>query len=256
MSSFGRRVSLVPALFLAALMASPARAQVVTPDVSAETKIMADLLATPGMKKAFDYIERMQQKPDDILQEWIGLCEAYAPEGDEIYRANYIYRIFRTYGLENVYIDDEKNVIGIRPGTGGGPKLVLSAHFDTVNLWPKEQPIHAYLADDRIWCPGASDDLVGIMQMFTIMRALNAANVQTKGDLWFVGFTGEERGSRGRATPCCSSTAAAAKASRRAAIRSTTRRSCASSRRSSATIRRSIGSIAAGCRMRSTRWRR
>jgi acetylornithine deacetylase/succinyl-diaminopimelate desuccinylase-like protein len=190
-------VCLVSIAVLTAFAAPPAWAQVVTPDVSAETKIMADVLATAGMKKAFDYVERMQQKPDDILQEWIGLCEAYAPEGDEIYRSNYIYRMFRQYGLEQVYIDDEMNVVGIRPGTGGGPKLVLSAHHDTVNLWPRDQPVHAYIADDRIWCPGASDDLVGVMQMLTIIRALNAANVKTKGDLWFVTFTGEERGSRG-----------------------------------------------------------
>ena len=30
--------------------------------------------------------------------------------------------------------------------------------------------------------------------MLTVLRALNAGNIDTKGDIWFVGFTGEEVG--------------------------------------------------------------
>src|SRR5690606_31649510 len=102
---------------------------------------------------------------------------------DEIYRSRLLYKLFRIYGLENVHIDDELNVIGIRRGTGGGPSVVLTAHHDVVNLWPKEQPIEAFVADGRVWCPGASDDIVGVVQMLTVLRALNAADVQTRGDI-------------------------------------------------------------------------
>jgi acetylornithine deacetylase/succinyl-diaminopimelate desuccinylase-like protein len=182
---------------VAATIAPPASAQVVLPDVTKELAEVRELLATDEMKQALAYVERLQKDPADLLQEWIGICEAYAPEGDEIYRSRHLYRLFKEYGLEYVHIDDEMNVIGVRPGTGGGPKLVLTAHHDTVALWPRDQPIHAYIADQRVWCPGASDDLVGVVQMLTVLRALNAAKVQTKGDLWFVTFTGEERGSRG-----------------------------------------------------------
>ena len=175
----------------------PVRAQVARPDVSREVAIIRQLLTDEQMKKAMAFIEREQAKPDDILQEFIGICNAYGPESDEIYRSRHIAKLFQIYGLENVHIDREWNVIGIRPGTGKGPKVVLTAHEDVVHLWPKDQPIEAFIADGRVWCPGSSDDLVGVVQMLTVLRALNAANIQTKGDIWFVTFTGEEAGSRG-----------------------------------------------------------
>lgn len=188
---------LVAACGVLTLLANPARAQVSTPDVSKELAAVRQVLSTDQMRKALEYVERLQKDPSDLVQEWLGICDAYGPEGDEVYRSRHIYQLFKIYGLENVYIDRELNVIGIRKGTGGGPKVVLSAHHDTVALWPKEQPIHAIVADNRVWCPGASDDLVGVVQMLTVIRALNAASIQTKGDIWFVTFTGEEKGSRG-----------------------------------------------------------
>jgi acetylornithine deacetylase/succinyl-diaminopimelate desuccinylase-like protein len=104
-----------------------------------------------------------------------------------------LWKLLRIYGLENVHIDDRRNVIGIRRGTGGGPTVVLNAHFDNNSQgWPKEQPIQAFVADGRIWCPAASDDLAGVTQVLTVLRAMNAGRIQTKGDVWFVFFTGEE----------------------------------------------------------------
>jgi len=175
----------------------PVRAQLHTPDVSAEEADLRRVLATPAMREAMRFMEREQAHPDDVVQEWLGICNAYGPEGDEIYRSRHIYKLFRIYGLEDVHIDEEWNVIGVRPGTGSGPKLVLNAHHDVVNLWPKDQPIEAFVADGRVWCPGASDDIVGVVQMLEVLRALNQARVQTAGDIWFATFTGEEKGSRG-----------------------------------------------------------
>lgn len=193
MSGVGRGLR----LFLFALLPATAGAQVVRPDVSREAELLRGILGSAPGKEAMGYIERAQQQPADLIQEWLSLCNAYGPESDEIYRSRLLYKLFRIYGLEKVHIDDEWNVIGIRAGAGGGPTVVLNAHHDAVNLWPKAQPIEAFVADGRVWCPAASDDLVGVMQMLTVLRALNAANIQTRGDVWFVGFTGEERGSRG-----------------------------------------------------------
>jgi acetylornithine deacetylase/succinyl-diaminopimelate desuccinylase-like protein len=195
-------MSLIPKLVAATLgllasLAAPGTAQVSRPDVSEELRAVRRVLSDEQMKKAMAFVEREQAKPDDILQEFLGLCNAYGPESDEIYRSRHIYKLLRIYGLENVHIDREMNVIGIRPGVGKGPKVVLTAHHDAVNLWPKDQPIEAFIADGRVWCPAASDDLIGVVQMLTVLRALNAANIQTQGDVWFTTFTGEEKGSRG-----------------------------------------------------------
>jgi hypothetical protein len=172
-------------------------AQVVTPDVSQEIGVARQMLNTEWMQNAMDYVERQQQQPDDVLQEWLSICNAYGPTEEEIFRSRLIYKLFKIYGLESVHIDKELNVVGIRPGVGDGPSLVLNAHHDNVALWPKEQPIEAFVADGRVWCPAASDDIIGVVQILTILKALNAGNIQTQGDIWFVTLTGEEVDSRG-----------------------------------------------------------
>ncbi len=166
------------------------------PEYSRELAIARQLLADPLVKKAMDYVDASDE---ETVREWLSLCNTYGPNGDEIYRSRLISRLMRIYGLENVHIDDARNVIGIRRGSGGGPKTVLMAHHDNVALWPKDQPVEGFVADGRVWCPAAGDDLAGVTQMLTVLRSMNAANLQTKGDVWFVTVTGEETGGEGSA---------------------------------------------------------
>jgi acetylornithine deacetylase/succinyl-diaminopimelate desuccinylase-like protein len=146
-------------------------------------------MSLPRLEAAFAYVMGSEE---ETVQEWLSLCNAYAPSGNEIQRSRLLFKLFRIYGLENVHIDDALNVIGVRPGSGEGPTVVLNAHHDNVALWPKDQPVEAFVADGRVWCPAASDDLIGATQMLTVLRALNAADIQTSGDVWFVALTGEE----------------------------------------------------------------
>ncbi len=176
------------------VLAAPAMAQVPAPDVSAELQTARQVLQSPAVKAALQYVDNSDS---ETVREWLSVCNAYGSQGDEIYRSRLIYKLFRIYGLENVHIDDGRNVIGIRRGVGGGPTVVLNAHHDNVALWPKEQPIEAFVADGRVWCPAAGDDLEGVTQTLTVLRAMNAGNIKTKGDVWFVTFTGEEVGSPG-----------------------------------------------------------
>ncbi|MFQ5789174.1 MAG: M20/M25/M40 family metallo-hydrolase, partial [Acidobacteriota bacterium] len=187
--------------------ASPLDAQVVRPKVDKELPITKQVLALPAVQKAMDYVDRSD---DETIQEWLSLCNAYGPSGpqsrmsgrgygDETYRSRLLYKLFRIYGLERVHIDDALNVVGVRPGVGDGPTVVLNAHHDNVSLWPSNQPIEAFVADGRVWCPAAADDLMGVTQMLSVLRAMNAADIRTQGDVWFVSFTGEETGSPGAA---------------------------------------------------------
>ncbi len=184
------------ALAIAASLAGPAAAQVVV-DVPEELAVVRQSMATPQMREALAFVERQIVDPQYVIQDWTGVCNAYGPSRDELYRSNHIYKMFRIYGLEHVYIDRDLNVVAVRPGTGGGPKVVLNAHHDNVALLPRDQPIEAFFRDGRMYCPAAGDDLVGVVQLFTILRAMNEANIQTRGDVWFVALSGEESGSVG-----------------------------------------------------------
>lgn len=183
----------IVALALTALasqgLSNQLRAQDINPDVAEELRVVRQVMNSGHVQRAFGYVERSEE---ETVQEWLSLCNAHGPSGDEIRRSRLLFKLFRIYGLENVHIDDALNVIGIRPGVGEGPTVVLNAHHDNVALWPGDQPVEAFVADGRIWCPAASDDLMGTTQMLTVLRALNAAEIETRGDIWFVALTGEE----------------------------------------------------------------
>lgn len=140
----------------------------------------------PKSKAAFDYIDR--HKPD-ILAEWIQITEVHAPSGHEQQRAKYIEGLLRKYKLDSVRYDAVGNLIAVRKGTGGGPTVVFDAHLDTV--FQPGLKIKATVREGRVHAPGVGDDTRNIEALLATMRALDAANIKTKGDLIFV-FTVEE----------------------------------------------------------------
>src|SRR5690606_16866416 len=79
--------------------------------VPEEEAIARRVLASPAVARAMEYIRGAEA---ETVREWLQLCNAYGPSGDEIYRANLLHKLMRMYGLENVHIDDQRNVIGIR----------------------------------------------------------------------------------------------------------------------------------------------
>lgn len=168
-----------------------------TLDLSEEIAVVRQDMETPELGRAIDFVESQIADPADVIQDWLGVCDAYAPAYDEIFRARHIYKMFRIYGLEQVYIDDEYNVIAIRPGEGTGPTVALAAHHDNVAIWPKEQPVNAFERDGRVYCPAAGDDIPGVVQLLTVLRAMQEADLRTEGDIWFVTLSSEEDGAQG-----------------------------------------------------------
>ena len=140
----------------------------------------------PDVKAANDYIDRNKES---ILREWIAITEINAPSGHEQSRARYIEKILRSYQLDEVRYDSAGNLIAVRKGTGGGPRIVFDAHLDTV-FQPGLQ-IKASVRDGKVYAPGVGDDTRNIEAMLATIRALNEAKIKTKGDLIFV-FTVEE----------------------------------------------------------------
>ncbi|MEK6279729.1 MAG: M20/M25/M40 family metallo-hydrolase [Acidobacteriota bacterium] len=140
----------------------------------------------PKVKAANEYIDTNRA---EILREWIEITEINAPSGHEQARAKYLEKLLRKYKLQSVHYDSAGNLIAVRKGTGGGPVVVFDAHLDTV--FQPDLKIKVKVQDGRVYAPGVGDDTRNIEALLTTIRALDAADIKTKGDLIFV-FTVEE----------------------------------------------------------------
>ena len=143
------------------------------------------------VKTANEYIDRNRA---GILREWIQITEINAPSGHEQQRAKYLERLLRQSKLQNIHYDSAGNLIAVRKGTGGGRTIVFDAHLDTV--FQPGLKIKATVREGRIYAPGVGDDTRNIEALLATIRALDAAQIKTKGDLVFV-FTVEEETSFG-----------------------------------------------------------
>ncbi|HVQ38135.1 MAG TPA: M20/M25/M40 family metallo-hydrolase [Pyrinomonadaceae bacterium] len=146
----------------------------------------------PKVRAANEYIDRNQQA---ILREWIQITEINAPSGHEQERAKYVERLLRQYKLQDVRYDTAGNLIAVRKGTGGGRTVVLDAHLDTV--FQPGLKIKATVRDGRVYAPGVGDDTRNIEALLATIRALDYAQIKTKGDLVFVFTVEEETNFRG-----------------------------------------------------------
>jgi tripeptide aminopeptidase len=146
----------------------------------------------PEVIRAFDYIDSHRE---EILEEWIEITEINAPSGQEKERARFIYKLLQDLKLKDIHYDSIGNLIAVRKGTGGGPRVVIDAHLDTV--FQPGLKIKPTIRDGKIYAPGVGDDTRNIEAMLASIRALNRARIQTKGDLIFVFTVDEERGLAG-----------------------------------------------------------
>jgi acetylornithine deacetylase/succinyl-diaminopimelate desuccinylase-like protein len=152
----------------------------------AETALTA-LLASPAVTKALQQI-----KADDArtLAEQRRITEIPAPPFKERRRAEYYLQRFRELGLTDAALDREGNVIALRQGGGNGPKLVVSAHLDTV--FPEDTDVTVKEADGVLRAPGIGDDARGLAALLSVIQAMNANALGTVGDVLLVGTVGEE----------------------------------------------------------------
>lgn len=120
----------------------------------------------------------------------IELTEIPAPPFGEGPRAARFADMLRESGLSDVEIDDVGNVIARRPGRGDGPTVALIAHIDTV--FPEGTDVTVEADGNEYRAPGVADDTRGLVDLLAMIRALDAADIETTGDLLFVGSVGEE----------------------------------------------------------------
>jgi acetylornithine deacetylase/succinyl-diaminopimelate desuccinylase-like protein len=135
-------------------------------------------------------LDRIQADNAWTLDQQVSICEIPAPPFREERRAAEMKRRFESLGIRNVRIDSIGNVIGERPGTGGGPTVMFSAHLDTV--FPESTDVSVRREGTAFHGPGIGDDCRGLAVILAVARAMAAANVQTQGTILFVANVGEE----------------------------------------------------------------
>ena len=159
----------------AVLVASPSLAQQVrVPD-------------NARVRQALEYVQRTEPQ---TIEEQIAICQIEAPPFKEATRAEDFRRRFEALGLKNVRIDAEGNVIGERPGEPGEPVIVISGHLDTV--FPEGTDVRVRREGTVLHGPGIGDDCRGLTILLAVARAMDEAEIRTRGTVLFVGTVGEE----------------------------------------------------------------
>jgi acetylornithine deacetylase/succinyl-diaminopimelate desuccinylase-like protein len=145
------------------------------------------LLGDPTVRTA---LEAAREGEARTLADQVRLCEIPAPPFGEAARAAALRDSFEAVGLSRARIDAAGNVIAERPGLGDRPRVVISAHLDTV--FPEGTDVGVRRDGSRLHGPGIGDDCRGLAVLLGTARALGAAQVSTPGTLVFVGTVGEE----------------------------------------------------------------
>lgn len=163
-----------------------------------QPKVKETIRKLTDMKSVQDALSFLKEDHENSISQQLELVQIPAPTFHEEKRAEYMTDAFRKLGLSDVHIDRTGNAIGIRKGSGNGPKIVIDGHMDTV--YPMDTPLIPHRDEEFIYCPGITDDTRACAAMLTLIRALDHAGIQTTGDLIFMGSVQEEgRGAFGGA---------------------------------------------------------
>jgi len=150
----------------------------------------------PAIQRAYAAIDELEPR---TMADLIDLTQVPAPPFEEEARGLVYADWLREAGADSVYVDEEGNVVAIRLGRGGemgrtpdGARRVvaISGHLDTV--FPADVDVTVRQRGDTLFAPGISDDTRGLISVLTVLRALEAAGIETEADVLFIGTVGEE----------------------------------------------------------------
>jgi di/tripeptidase len=135
-------------------------------------------------------VAALDKDHDRLVSEIIQLTEIPAPPFKEAARAKAYLAMLKAHGLTSVEQDAEGNVMGVRRGSGKGPLIAIAAHLDTV--FPEGTDVKVKRSGTRLSAPGIGDDTRSLAVLLALIRAMDAAGIQTQSDILFIGDVGEE----------------------------------------------------------------
>ena len=134
-----------------------------------------------------------------LLQELIRL-DTVNPPGNETRAAELLREYLEASGVQcELYakVPERANLVARIPGRGGGPRLTLLSHTDTVLADPAEwsvDPWSGELRDDHVWGRGALDMKDQVAASAVAIASLAREGFRPNGDLIFVAAADEEVG--------------------------------------------------------------
>ncbi|NLN18764.1 MAG: M20/M25/M40 family metallo-hydrolase [Firmicutes bacterium] len=152
----------------------------------------AALASEVDLQKAYAYVD---ENKEQILADWLELVRIPAPSKQEDLRAEWVRQKMLEVGLEDVYIDGLKNVVGTLKVSETAPTLVFAAHMDTV--FPMDIVLDPVITDGILHVPGAGDNTPSVVALIHTVKALQAGNVTPKVNIVFVATSQEEIGLNG-----------------------------------------------------------
>lgn len=163
-----------------------------------------------------DLIERVDRAVDDSKSELIGFLQelvripsenpklAGCEPGGEGLVQDRLARSLTELGCKLDRWDalpNRPDLVGVLPGSGGGPSLAVNGHIDVVPAgnhadWPYP-PYAAEIHDGRVWGRGAVDMKGGVAAMIHAARIIQRLGLRLKGDLIIESVVDEETGGPG-----------------------------------------------------------
>jgi acetylornithine deacetylase/succinyl-diaminopimelate desuccinylase-like protein len=171
-------------LLLATLMATPLATTVRAQEPAVD---VAELLREPDVARALSEIGRRHPQ---VLDWQRALARIPGPTGEEGARARYVQRQLEIIGLDGIHIDSLGNVLASFGPARARPRLLLSAHLDTV--FPLGTPLTPREEGDRIVGPGVHDNARGLAVLLGVAEAVARSRIPLRGSLLFAATVGEE----------------------------------------------------------------
>ena len=114
--------------------------------------------------------------------------------------ATYVADQMERLGLEVQSFEPDEgrvSILGTRRGCGGGPSLMLNAHYDTVGVENMPRPFEPLIHKGRMCGRGAYDMKASLAASLAAVKALAAARIDLQGDLLLAAVADEEYASLG-----------------------------------------------------------
>lgn len=141
----------------------------------------------------------LREEATELLQELIRV-DTVNPPGNETQAAELLREYLGDHGVESELLartPERANLVARIPGKGGGPRLVLLSHTDTVLADPAEwqlDPWSGELREGEIWGRGALDMKGQVAASAVAIASLAREGFEPGGDLVFAACADEEVG--------------------------------------------------------------